>query len=67
MRAARLRRSLAGAALAALLLAPASGQADEPFEPHLVVFGPLARVNEGDHDFRQVVRVLVPADAGRIH
>ncbi|MDN2579020.1 PKD domain-containing protein [Aquibium sp. ELW1220] len=40
---------------------------DEPFEPHLVVFGPLARVNEGDHDFRQVVRVLVPADAGRIH
>ncbi|WP_187971090.1 PKD domain-containing protein [Aquibium microcysteis] len=65
--ALRLRRSLAGAAIAVLLLAPAAGRAEEPFEPHLVVFGPLARVNEGDHDFRQVVRVMVPADAGRIH
>ena len=40
---------------------------EEPFEPHLVVFGPQARVNEGDHDFRQVVRISVPGDAGRIH
>jgi PKD repeat protein len=40
---------------------------EETAAPHLVTFGPLARINEGDHDFRQAIRIEVPADAGIIH
>ena len=36
-------------------------------DPRLVTFGPMALVNEGDHDFRQVVRISVPEGAGRLH
>jgi PKD repeat protein len=34
--------------------------------PLLVTFGPEAPVNEGDHDFRQLIRFSVPAEAGRV-
>ncbi len=48
-------------------LAAFAGMREEPAEPRLVTFGPLARVNEGDHDFRQLIRFSVPADAGTVH
>ena len=32
-----------------------------------MTFGPLARVNEGDHDFRQLIRFSLPAAAGTVH
>ena len=66
MRTAFARPTGAVLALAALLLASAT-RAEEPVDPYLVVFGPLALRSEGDHDFRQVIRVSVPADAGRVH
>jgi PKD repeat protein len=55
------------ACLAAFGATAPAVQAQETAAPHLVTFGPMARVNEGDHDFRQVVRIAVPADAGRVH
>jgi PKD repeat protein len=58
-------RLLAG--LAALGAIVTTVGAQEPAAPHLVTFGPKAPVSEGDHDFRQVIRIAVPADAGRIH
>ena len=47
------------AALAQMLSGP-------PGNPGLVTFGPLARVNEGDHDFRQLIRFSLPAAAGTV-
>ena len=37
-----------------------------PADPALVTFGPLARINEGDHDFRQLIRISLPASAGTV-
>ena len=54
---------LAGAWAAGYAPALAADTAD----PRLVTFGPLALVNEGDHDFRQVIRISVPEGAGRLH
>ena len=48
------------------LSAVAGGVEDNASAPNLVTFGPLARVNEGDHDFRQVVRISVPGSAGSV-
>ncbi|APH72233.1 PKD domain-containing protein [Aquibium oceanicum] len=58
------------AALAALVLLGGSGlamPAEREPSPRLVTFGPDARINEGDHDFRQLIRLSMPADAGRVH
>ncbi|MGO4832922.1 PKD domain-containing protein, partial [Rhizobiaceae sp. 2RAB30] len=38
-----------------------------PSDVGLVTFGPLARVNEGDHDFRQIIRIELPEAAGFVH
>ncbi|MEX0406578.1 PKD domain-containing protein [Aquibium sp. LZ166] len=48
-------------------LAAFAGIREEPTSPRLVTFGPDARINEGDHDFRQLIRLSVPADTGRVH
>ncbi|MEX0406579.1 PKD domain-containing protein [Aquibium sp. LZ166] len=45
---------------------PVMSMEREP-SPRLVTFGPDARINEGDHDFRQMIRLSVPADTGRVH
>ena len=53
--------------LAALAgLASVAGAAGEgaSADPALVTFGTLARINEGDHDFRQLIRISLPASAG---
>ena len=55
--------------LAALAgLASVAGAAGEgaSADPALVTFGPLARINEGDHDFRQLIRISLPASAGTV-
>jgi PKD repeat protein len=62
--AARIRAIL----LAGCAAWPAAGAAlaqDKP-TPLLVTFGPEAPVNEGDHDFRQLIRFSVPAETGRV-
>ena len=53
---------LAGATFASL--AETGSNETPPDNPGLVTFGPLARVNEGDHDFRQLIRFSLPAAAG---
>jgi hypothetical protein len=69
--ATRLRHLLVtGAALGAMLAPdPAHVKAQEAAaqqtRPTLVTFGRGAKRAEGDHDYRQVIRILVPADAGR--
>ena len=48
----------------------ALSQAEPPAvdaSPLLVVFGPEAEISEGDHDWKQVIRFSVPADAGTIY
>ena len=48
-------------------LAETGSSETPPDNPRLVTFGPLARVNEGDHDFRQLIRFSLPASAGTVH
>ncbi|QDZ01167.2 PKD domain-containing protein [Nitratireductor mangrovi] len=39
----------------------------DPAHPYLVTFGSDAVRQEGDHDFSQLLRFSVPADAGRVY
>ena len=48
-------------------LAAIAGMNEPEAHPYLVTFGPRAPTTDGDHDHRQVVRLAVPADAGRFH
>ena len=64
-----MRRRFCVPLLAALAgLACVAGTAGEgaSADPALVTFGPLARINEGDHDFRQLIRISLPAAAGTV-
>ncbi|WP_202333420.1 PKD domain-containing protein [Mesorhizobium sp. L-8-3] len=56
-----IRATLPGIGAFAEVVAPS------PSDVGLVTFGPMARVNEGDHDFRQVVRIALPEAAGTVH
>ncbi|BCH23264.1 PKD domain-containing protein [Mesorhizobium sp. L-8-3] len=52
---------------AAMLHCGVAAGEEAPSDVGLVTFGPMARVNEGDHDFRQVVRIALPEAAGTVH
>ncbi|MCR9135679.1 MAG: PKD domain-containing protein [Alphaproteobacteria bacterium] len=51
----------------ALIAGTATAQEPATDGPRLVTFGSRALQNEGDHDFRQFIRILVPDNAGQLH
>ncbi|MEO4041344.1 PKD domain-containing protein [Hoeflea sp. CAU 1731] len=51
----------------ALLPVRAEDPESTAHKPLLVTFGPRAAQSEGDHDYRQLVRISAPSDAGRLY
>lgn len=57
---------LAVVCVPALIVGPATAQEPASDGPRLVTFGSRALQNEGDHDFRQFIRISVPDSAGQL-
>lgn len=67
-----MRRRVTSSFLALAVVFPLAGGAslaqDQGTDgPRLVTFGSQALQNEGDHDFRQFIRISVPENGGQLH